>query len=62
MDDKRSRRLRNILYKLRKKGIRAERRIKTIFVPITNKEMVGKVPQIKHLRDGFHYDIQFIIE
>ena len=62
MDNKRSRRLRNILYKLRKKGIRADRHIKTIFVPVKNRELIKTIKQIKHLRDEFHYDVQFIIE
>lgn len=49
----------NLLYRLRKKGVRCDTRQRTIYYPYgANPE---GVIQIKRLREEYHFDVQFEI-
>lgn len=49
----------NMLYKLRRHGIRADIKEKVIFIPYESNPW--KFPQVRRLHDEFYFNIQFII-
>lgn len=49
----------NILYKLRKKGVRVDTKSRTIFFPYG--EDPSQMIQISRLRREFHFNVQFEI-
>ena len=57
--DKMKNRRRNLLYKLRRKGIRCDSRTHIIEYPYG--EDPRQVPQIRSIIDEFNFNIQFII-
>lgn len=57
--DKRSMRRKNILYRLRKKGIRCLTKQRLIFFPYGGEPM--DIIQIKRLREEFGFSVQFEI-
>ncbi len=57
--DKRAMRRKNLLYRLRRKGIRADTRGRVIEYPYG--EDPGRVPQIRRLMREYDFNIQFII-
>lgn len=57
--NKKRKRMFNILYKLRRRGIRACTKEHTIECPYG--EDISSIPQVKHLRDEFHFVIQITI-
>ena len=57
--DKKQKRRANILYRLRKKGIRCSTREREIYFPYGKEPM--KVVQIRRLCDEFNFKVQFEI-
>lgn len=49
----------NILYKLRKKGVRVDTKSRTIFIPYG--ENHNKAVQVSRLRKEYHFNVQFEI-
>lgn len=60
MNKQRLKRRANLLYRLRKKGIRADTKEHVIFCPF-NEDITGIV-QCKRLRREIHFNIQFAIQ
>lgn len=50
----------NLLYKLRKKGIRCITKERIIFIPYGSP--VNRIVQVQRLRRDFHFNVQFYIE
>lgn len=57
--DKKQKRRANILYRLRKKGIRCSTREREIYFPYGKEPM--KVVQVRRLCDEFNFKVQFEI-
>lgn len=49
----------NILYKLRKKGVKVDTRTRIIFIPLG--EDPYKAVQVRRLRKEFYFEIQYVI-
>lgn len=49
----------NLLYKLRRHGIRVDIKERTIFIPY--EENPWQFPQVRRLQDEYFFNIQFII-
>lgn len=49
----------NILYKLRKEGVRVDTKSRTIFIPYG--ENPNKAVQVSRLRKEYHFNVQFEI-
>lgn len=49
----------NMLYKLRKHGIRADVKEKVIFIPYESNPW--EYPQVRRLQDEFYFNIQYVI-
>ncbi len=58
--DKRLKRRANILYRLRKKGVRCDTKARVIYYAYGKEPMV--VPQIRRLHKEFNFNVQFEIE
>lgn len=59
MTDKKKMRRKNLLYRLRRKGVRCDTRSRVIEFPYG--EDPGRVPQIRRLVKEYRFNIQFII-
>ncbi len=58
--DKRLKRRANILYRLRKKGVRCDTKARVIYYAYGEEPMA--VPQIRRLHKEFNFNVQFEIE